>query len=180
MILLLLRAGKLITMKIIGGDKMLARRKGDKGFTLIELLVVIVIIVALAVAVYVALDPSKRIKDARDARRTSDVDSILTAIHQYIVDNKGAIPSGLATTDTQLGIGNATECGNVSTGTCSVGAVACVDLSTALAKYLQSIPQDPKDGTPTATGYAVNVNANNIVTVKACGVEEMTSITSSR
>src|SRR5579862_3824234 len=71
-------------------------QKNQKGFTLIELLIVIVIISALAVTVFTALNPIKRIKDAHDSRRASDVDTILSAIHSYIVDNNGSLPPSIA------------------------------------------------------------------------------------
>lgn len=156
------------------------------GFTLIELLIVITIITALAVAVFVALNPAQRLKDARDARRTSDVDSILTAIHQYIIDNKSALPTGLSNgmAETQLGTA-ASGCGNVATGGCNVlvGTDACADLSTPLAKYLKSMPIDPLGGTTYTsahTGYSTQVDANGLVTVKACGTEGSIGISSSR
>jgi len=137
----------------------------SEGFTLIELLVVITIIAALAVTVFVALNPGQRLKDARDARRTSDVDSILTAIHQYIVDNKGQSPTGLGVTEMQLGTGAA--CG-ITTGGCNVTTAACLDLSGQLAKYLKSIPTDPLNGTATTTKYSVVQDVNGLVTVRAC------------
>jgi len=152
------------------------------GFTLIELLIVIVIISALAVTVFVALNPVQRLKDSRDARRTSDVETILTAVHQYVVDNKGSFPVGLSSgmAETQLGSAG-TGCA-IATGGCSVVATACVDLSTPLTKSLKSIPIDPLGGAYTAarTGYSVSVNANNIVTIKACGTEGLTNISQSR
>lgn len=151
-----------------------------KGFTLIELLVVITIIATLAVVVFVALNPAGRLAAARDARRTSDVDSILTAIHQYIVDNKGSLPAGLGVNEAELGTCGA-ACGAVSTGGCSVLATTSgVDLTIPLAKYLKSIPTDPKNGTSVSTLYSVNVDTNGIVTVKACGTEGTSNISSSR
>jgi len=149
-------------------------RRSGTGFTLIELLIVIAIIAALAIAVFVALNPQKRIEDAQNAARTSDVDTILTAIHASIVDNKGALPTGLTTDmeETQLGT-DASGC-TISTGGCGVAAAACVDLSTPLAKYLGLVPVDPSGGTTytsAKTGYSVTVNANNIVTIRACGKE---------
>src|SRR6266851_5709413 len=79
----------------------------QKGFTLIELLIVIVIITALAVTVFVALNPIKRTQDARNARRQADIESILTAIHESIVDTNGTLPTNLAAvaanTEVQLG-----------------------------------------------------------------------------
>ena len=164
------------------------KRKQQKGFTLIELLIVVAIIAALAISVFVALNPAQRLKDAKDARRTSDVDTILTAIHASIVDSKGTLPTGLTTSmvETQISQGVvAAGCGSVATGGCSVGAlvVACVDLGTPLAKYLKAVPADPSIANPTApykTNYSVTVDANNIVTVKACGTEGTTNISVSR
>lgn len=159
------------------------KSKSTKGFTLIELLIVIAIIAALAVTVFVSLNPIQRLKDARDARRTSDVQSILSAIHSYIVDNDGALPTGLSTSmaETQIGTG-ATGCA-ISTGGCSVVATACVNLTTPLTAYLKTIPIDPTGGstyTAAKTGYSVTVDANNIVTIKACGTEGSTNISQSQ
>jgi prepilin-type N-terminal cleavage/methylation domain-containing protein len=131
-------------------------RNKNKGFTLIELLVVIAIIAILATVVFVALDPVTRFADARDSRRWNDVNSILTAVHEYIVDNDGTLPAGLTTGQA------ATELGSCGT---------CDDLSTPLAKYLKSIPQDPKGGTSVNTKYTVAVDANNIITVAATASE---------
>lgn len=162
-----------------------------KGFTLIELLVVIAIVIALGVAVFAALNPAQRLKDARDARRTSDVDTILTAIHQYIIDQKGdASGLSLTTADQQLGTG-ASGCA-ISTGGCSVVATACLNIAgsggTLLSKYLKSMPIDPLGGTTytaAKTGYAVSQDANGLITVKACGTgtsttEGSTNISASR
>lgn len=151
-----------------------------KGFTLIELLVVVTILSILAVTVFVALNPSKRIKDAKDARRASDIDTILTAVHESIVDNKGTLPTGLTTGMVEKQLGTAVTGCAIATGTCSVaGATDCVDLTTPLVKYLKSIPIDPS-GTAALTGYSIIVDANNIVTIKACDVENSASLTISR
>lgn len=159
----------------------------NKGFTLIELLIVVAIIAALAIAVFVALNPAQRLKDAKDARRTADADTILTAIHASIVDSKGSLPTGLTTSmlETQLGTGTAVQCSPVSTGGCAVAAsTACVNLATPLVKYLKSMPISPDSGatvyTAVSTGYSVTVDANNIVTIKACGTEGTTNISVSR
>lgn len=153
--------------------------RNKSGFTLIELLVSIAIIAVLAISVFAALNPVKRLQDARDSRRSSDIDSILTSIHQYIVDNKGVLPTGVSTTEKQLGTA-ATGCA-LATGGCSVaGATDCLDLSTTLNKYLKSIPTDPNGGSSSLTKYSVVADANNIITVKACGVEGSTNISTSR
>jgi len=64
------------------------QQTGNKGFTLIELLIVIGIIGFLAAAVLVAVDPVKRIQDARDSRRYSEVNAILNAILTKQVDDR--------------------------------------------------------------------------------------------
>lgn len=155
----------------------------SKGFTLIELLIVITIISALAVTVFVALNPAQRLEDARDARRTSDVDSILTAIHQSIVDNAGSLPSNMpaAGTTAQLGTAGA-DCADYGTPACGTVA-ACVNLMTGtdnLTPYLKSMPVDPLGTDANETGYSVLVDANGIVTVTACATEGATTIEASR
>jgi len=166
----------------------------ERGFTLIELLVVVTIIATLAVAVFVALNPAKRLVDAKDARRTSDVDTILTAIHAAIVDNKGSVPTNLplAGQERQLGTGDATVatgCGTALTlNGCNTPALtACAnlltDLNVDLIPYLKSMPIDPSGGptyTSVKTGYSVAYDANGIVTIRACGTEGTTPIFSSR
>jgi prepilin-type N-terminal cleavage/methylation domain-containing protein len=163
-----------------------------KGFTLIELLIVVTIIATLAVTVFVALNPAQRLKDAKDARRTSDVDTILTAIHASVVDAKGILPTNLNSVangqDVQLGAGNSTDCAAALTsGGCSTQAsTACTNLLTGaqnLTAYLKTMPIDPGNGTTfdaNKTGYAVQKDANGIVTVKACAKEGTANIWSSR
>ena len=150
----------------------------QKGFTLIELLVVIAIIAILAVVVFVALNPAGRFADARNARRWSDVNNILTAIHESIVDTDGVLPAGVTTSMAQTQLGSAlTGCDGDACG----AVVPCLDLSAPLAAYLKSIPVDPSlAGTSAETHYSVEVDANNIVTVTACGAEAGETITVSR
>ncbi len=151
------------------------------GFTLIELLLVIAVISAIAVTVFVALNPAQRLADSRDARRQTDVETILSAIHTYIVDNKGSLPSGLTAGMSEKQLGTATSGCTNAAGGCAVAATGdCVNLTTPLATYLKSIPQDPKDGTAALTKYSVAVDANGMVTVKACGGEGATDIATSR
>lgn len=151
-------------------------KKSLSGFTLIEILVVIAIIAILSVVVFVALDPVTRFADARDSRRVVDINNLLTAVHEYIVDNGGALPTGLTTSFAEKQLGTCTTGGATL---CPTAAAACVNLTTPLATYLKSIPLDPANGTAATTGYSVAVDANNIVTITACGAEGST-ITVSR
>jgi prepilin-type N-terminal cleavage/methylation domain-containing protein len=153
-------------------------KRGRDGFTLIELLLVVAIISLLSVAVFTSLNPSQRLSDTKNARRATDVDTLLNAIHQSIVDNKGTYPTGLSAGMDEKQTGNGTAGCTVATGGCAVaGATDCVDLlvgSQNLARYMKDVPVDP-EGAPTynasTSGYSVKVDANGIVTVRACGAD---------
>lgn len=54
-----------------------------KGFTLIELLIVIAILGILAAAVLIAINPTKRQNQAKDANIKSDIGSIALAMQSY-------------------------------------------------------------------------------------------------
>lgn len=54
-----------------------------KGFTLVELLVVIAVIGVLAAVVLVAINPAKKLSQARDAQRKSGIQQISTALSTY-------------------------------------------------------------------------------------------------
>jgi prepilin-type N-terminal cleavage/methylation domain-containing protein len=149
-----------------------------KGFTLIEILLVVAILSILLVVVFAALNPAQRLQDTRNARRWNDVNQVLTAVHEYIVDNKGTCPTGV----------NCTTQATVELGTCAAGAANCpaltgvancVDLRTPLASYLASIPKDPSVSGTTNSGYAIGV-ANGIVTITACHAEGGQSISVAR
>lgn len=158
-------------------------KNSHKGFTLIELLVALTIVTILAVSVYVALNPAQRLKDSKDARRATDVDTILTAIHQSIVDNKGTYPSNMPAADTEAQLGtDATGC-TISNSHCTATTAACVNLLTggqSLSKYLASMPFDPGTGTIGKTGYSVVRNTDGIVTIKACYTDGTTTVSASR
>jgi len=146
-----------------------------QGFTLIELLVVIAIIAILATVVFVALDPVRRFADARNARRFSDVNSLLTAVHEYVIDNDGVLPSGINATEKQLG-----TCSSGGATLCPTAAAACLDLASPLVPYLKTMPLDPRDGSAATTGYSVVSDANGIVTIKSCSAENSVSVQVSR
>lgn len=162
--------------KFIGNCKLKIKiLHNQKGFTLVELLIVMAIITTLTTLIFVSLDPITRFAEARNSRRTTDTNSILTAIHEFIIDNDGDVPTGLDTTERQLGI-----CTGTGKTLCSDAADDCLNLSTDLARYFKTIPQDPGEGTSETTGYSVYLDINNIVTVKACQAELEETIEASR
>jgi prepilin-type N-terminal cleavage/methylation domain-containing protein len=158
------------------------KENSQKGFTLIELLIVVAIIAALAIAIFAGLNPAKRLLDARNAKRTADVDSILTAIHEYIIDNAGSYPwTGGAPFGPKM-LGTGATCTNASTSDLCNTPAQCIDLSTNLAKYLKNIPIDPSAGTAAKTGYAISSNQYGVVSIAACSSEgsPVASISASR
>lgn len=153
--------------------------KQQKGFTLIELLIVIAVIVVLAAAVFVALNPAKRFQDSRDARRNSDIASILAAIKTDQVDNGGSYLASITalTADTEYQIGTAAA-GCDSGCTAVTTEAACADLTGLKTEgYLGSIPKDPSGGTDAETDYYVIRNTSGTVTVGACDPEGGSAIT---
>ena len=146
----------------------MTNKVNKKGFTLIELLVVIGIVVILAAIVLVAVNPGRQLSTARNAQRKSDVNTILNSVNQYMVDNNGQVPTGMA------------DCG---TGMSDIGS-GDIDLSVSLvATYVASMPMDP--GSPsTDQGSIVDTyynicSSNNRVTVSAPNAElgETVSVT---
>ncbi|MDD4995409.1 MAG: type II secretion system protein [Patescibacteria group bacterium] len=152
------------------------------GFTLVELLIVVVIIGILAAVVYFALDPTRRFGESRDATRWSEVNAMLNAVLKYQIDYDGDLPAGIdsASTTAQVLGANASGCDSGCTnGGTTVSA--CLDLSDSLVnKYIDSIPEDPRTGTPGFTDYYLNKSANGGITVGACDPEQTAAISVTR
>lgn len=149
-----------------------------QGFTLIELLLVIAIISILLVVVFAALNPATRLQDTRNARRWNDVNQLLTAVHECLVDNDGSFTTcGLSSPEATAQVGTCLSGGATN---CAGAAAACeADLTTSLANYIARMPTDPSSGTTATTGYSIGV-ANGIVTVKGCLAENGENITVAR
>ncbi len=164
-----------------------------KGFTLIELLIVIGILGVLAAITLVAVDPAKRLRQSRNARRSSEVNAILNAILNYTADAKGALPAaiGAATAvDQTLVIGTAgtiptvTDCPDSLTGAGTSTGYANLQADPALVDtYIAEMPVDPR-GTNTVdrydrsnTGYYVKRSANGRVEVGSCYPEDDGGVT---
>jgi prepilin-type N-terminal cleavage/methylation domain-containing protein len=143
--------------------------KNQSGFTLLEILLVVAAIAILAGIVIVAINPTKQLGDTRNAQRKADVNTILNGIYQYSIDNKGAIPTSITTTSTEI-------C--KTGGTCT----SLIDLSvlTASGKYLVAMPTDPSSNSTNGTGYFVSKDANGRITVNAPSAEQSQTISATR
>ena len=152
--------------------KLFKHLRNQKGFTLIELLVVIGILAVLLSVTLIAINPARQFSQANNTKRRSDVNSILNAVNQYMVDNKGALPAGI-TSSVQ----------NIS----NTGANICVAL---VPQYIAALPRDPLTANGVAvtdctvaydTNYTiVQSAANNRITVNAPAVELGDSISVTR
>lgn len=140
-----------------------------RGFTLLEVLLVVAIIAILAGIVILAINPNKQLGDSRNTQRKADVNTILSAVYQYLIENSTTSIS-LPSTATEI------------CRTASAGCSGMIDLSqlTDSEKYLTSIPVDPKTVLPNGTGYNINKTTNNRVTVSAPYAENGATITATR
>jgi len=147
-------------------------KKVFQGFTLIELIIVIAIIAILAAAIFVAIDPARRLNQARNARRSSDVANILDALVKYQADNNGthyATVAGL-TAGSYYALGTCASGANL-TCTAHTALAACADVSGIGTNYLGAVPQDPRTGTAANTDYYIKRDANGSLAVGACDSE---------
>lgn len=143
----------------------------QRGFTLIEILIVIGIIAILAAVVIVAINPARQFAQANNSQRSSNVNTVLNAVHQYAIDKKGKLPTGIP--DPVQGPGEI--CGDA---TCA----GLVDLSvlTANQTYIADFPHDPLCDFPNDTpgvcaahgiGYKIVQSTNGRITVNAPAAE---------
>ncbi|MDP4010842.1 MAG: type II secretion system protein [Candidatus Roizmanbacteria bacterium] len=130
--------------------------KNRKGFTLIELLVVIGILAVLLAITLIAVNPAQNLQDADDTKRRSDVNAILNAVSQYMVDNNGVAPTAITATPTDLG--------NLGINICTL----------IVPTYIAALPQDPLSSNGVdisagdcagtySTGYDISAAGNRIM-----------------
>jgi prepilin-type N-terminal cleavage/methylation domain-containing protein len=143
-----------------------------KGFTLIELIIVIAIIALLAAATFVAVDPAKRIGEARDAQRWSDVTAVADAYMKYLVDNNGVAASTTIADGTSYYIIHTSNGGDTDPSSCpgtSTSLTLPVDLHALVTNgYIGDIPDDPGGTDGTSTDYYFYTDATSKVIVGAC------------
>ena len=150
---------------------------GRQGFTLIEILLVVAILSILLVVVFASLNPAQRLMDTRNARRWSDVNQALTALHECIID-KSLATCGLSN---PLALSQIGTCASGGATLCTGAAAACLNLDadTDLDPYIAGFPKDPSTGSAATTGYSIQITSG-IVTISACSAEDGDTISVSR
>ncbi len=153
-----------------------------KGFTLIELLIAIGIVGVLAVSALVALDPGKRLADARDAVRWQDINALREAEELYRADNGIFLPAVdilLSNTNYMIGTAGAGTTERIAGVGCDVyiGAGNGVNLADLKPQYLAQIPVASKAAggvawSVTETGYYLRKSATGaLLVIGACDAE---------
>jgi type IV pilus assembly protein PilA len=150
--------------------------RNKKGFTLVEVLLVIVIIAILAAIVIVAINPGRQISQANNTQRQSDIKTLLDAVHEYAIDNRGTFPAAIPS-------GTAVDALTIASG--EANADICADL---VSDYIAAMPFDPTDAdgayTDCAaydTGYTIFQDADSgRITVSAPNAENDATITVTR
>lgn len=93
----------------------------------------------------------------RDSQRKKDVNTILNAVSQYLVDSNGLLPAGVTVSPTEICASTAPSC------------VGLVDLSvlTRSSKYLVSIPDEPQKVNTNGAGYLISKTSSGRITISS-------------
>lgn len=139
------------------------------GFTLLKILLGVAIIVILAAIITVSIIKNKKMIDARNKQRVADVSTILSAVFQYSIDNNKVLPKNITSSSTEI----------CASAPCN----HLIDLSflTFNQKYLATLPIDPRGALATnGTGYFINKDGRNHITVTALQAEKKAIISATK
>ena len=110
-----------------------------RGFTLIELLVSLAIASIISASMVIVINPVRRIQQARDVQRVTDIDAIMLALEIY-ESNNGLYP-GEDTCDSSIGSGNP-ACASISPQS-DWSPTSYIYQTLVGQGYLESLPIDP-------------------------------------
>ena len=140
-----------------------------KGFTLIEILLVVAILAILSGIVILAINPQKQLQDAHNAQRKADVNTILSAVYQYSIDNSTATLGGTSGNGVIPTSPTAAKeiCTSATSATCISASLADLSSLISTQTYLTAIPVDPAGNVTNGAGYTIQKTANGRITVTA-------------
>jgi prepilin-type N-terminal cleavage/methylation domain-containing protein len=163
-----------------GRDVFTGNKKNSQGFTLLEILLVVAIIAILAIIVIFAINPGRQMAQARNSQRKVAVNTIMNAVYQYSIDNQGVLPANIPLVDSTacLDYSDGEICKTGYTDTCDVDFSAL----TQDERFLVAIPEDPSGAAykVNGSGYSIQINSNNRITVCAANAELDEAISLSR
>ncbi len=158
-------------------------KQNKRGFTLIELLVVIAIIAVLSVVVILTLNPAELLRQSRDSRRISDLNTIKSALSLFLADTAsssglfGGAGGSFTTCYVSKNVGVASQtCGSIMTRSPIITTTSSVADSSnskvdgtgwipvnltavSAGSPIGSFPVDPVNATPTFYFYRASSTA---------------------
>lgn len=153
----------------------------NSGYTLIEVLVAGAILTVTSSTAFATINPAQKLQEARNVKRSVDVQQIVTATELYIIDHKGEFPPGFPQVGEEVQIGSGSSCIIPPKDTfCNTPITTCYNLPGVVGTYLSELPTDPLPEKYTGTGYTIQRDENNRITVKACGTEDPKVIATSQ
>jgi hypothetical protein len=161
-----------------------------------EFIALLFVCLALVGIVFYALNPLQRIRDARDEKRFTDINTILTAIKVDQLDNNGIVLPEISKTRAgdvyMITSGKAGGC-NTQEVVCGVPVSSvdhCIDLTKLVEKgYLRTLPIAPQAdlewdaglaSTDEGTGYTFERSEDGAFTIRACEAESVEELSVSR
>lgn len=129
------------------------------GFALIELLVIIGIFGILLAVFLVAINPTRQFAQADNTKRVSDINTIISAVHQFSIDHKGVFPVNMPAKGAP-----AVEIKSGAVG--NVGDI-CPDI---IPTYISALPVDPEvNGGVAITDCTAAYNTGYFVSIDTAG-----------
>lgn len=150
--------------------------KNRRGFTLLEILLVVAAIAILAGIVIVAINPAKQLAETRDAQRRSDVNTLSSAITQYLIKSGENPPLETGVSCDSAISYDSSEYAICTTSSSCAGVMLDEYL---IPNYIAGIPQDPSaPDSGGFSGYTAMILENNRLLVCAPLTEEADTVIS--
>ncbi len=145
------------------------KQQSSLGFSILTFVIAFGVVALLSAAVFMVVNPAKRLGQSYDARRWTDIIAIAKAVETYVIDNH-QIPSDFSAA-TNLAVDEKfVLCSSSGSKTCDGQTESCLVVNDTdfLGKYLPSLPVDPTKSATTDTGYYVTRKGDNMLVIGSC------------